>query len=285
MNDPDVRSFVIYLCSKIRIALGNITRTADELFDAVSVGDINGEKITDGLNLIDRSIMSLAREVIQPEQLYTMLDSEGMVSVLSMSDELKSIIGEIKDFLGTSVTVTGECPENIRFHMNRHVFRSVVAEMTAECCSSELFPELLVYAVKRTDENRAELTVRSINTSGESNTAYDFAPREADIRGINRHVFFDNVRDVLSERYGADFSRTELSDGILYKMELEVFPKGSAPIAMTSSDYYSEEDRRFGVVQMSLADFYHTERYHYIDLSRIDDNTQRIDDNTGNENK
>ena len=272
VNDQDVRSFVTYLCSKIRIALGNITRTADELFDAVSVGDINGEKITDGLNLIDRSIMSVAREVIQPEQLYLMLDSEGRTTVLSMEDELKSVIGEIKSFFGTSVTVTGECPQNIRFRMNRSIFRAVIAEMTAECCSSDLFPDLLVYAVKRTDEDRAELTVRSMNTSGEPNTAYDFSPREADIRGVNRHVFFDHVQNVLGERYGTSFSRSKLPDGILYKMELEVFPKGSAPIAMSSPEYISEEDQRFGVVHMSLADFYHTERYHHIDLSRIDDN-------------
>lgn len=275
MDDPDVRDFVTYLCAKIRLALENITRTADDLFDAASIGDINLEKITDGLNLIDRSIMSVAREVIQPEQLYLMLDSDGRTAVLSLSDELQSIVGEIKEFLGGSVTVTGECPPNICFRMNRLVFRSVVAEMTAECCSSELYPDLLVYAVKRTDPDRAELTVRSINTSGNSNTAYDFAPREADIRGVNRHVFFDKVCGVLSERYGASFSRTEQPDGILYKMELEVFPKGSTPIAMTTTEHLSEGEQRFGVVPMTLADFCHSERYYYIDPSRIDEDPDR----------
>ena len=275
MDDPDVRDFVTYLCAKIRLALENITRTADDLFDAASIGDINLEKITDGLNLIDRSIMSVAKEVIQPEQFYAMLDSSGKEAVLSMSDELQSIVGEIREFLGGTVTVTGECPPNICFRMNRLVFRSVVAEMTAECCSSELYPDLLVYAVKRTDDNRAELTVRSINTNGNSNTAYDFAPREADIRGINRHVYFDKVCSVLGERYDASFSRTEQPDGILYKMEIEVFPKGKTPISMKTSDYLSEEEQRFGVVPMSLADFYHNERYYYIDPSRIDDDPDR----------
>lgn len=273
IDNPDVRSFVTYLCSKIRTALQNITHTADKIFDSVSVGDINGEQITDGLNLIDRSIMSVAKEVIQPEQLYLLLDSDGRTSVLSMSDELMSIIGEIRSLFGAAVTVTGECPQNIRFRMNRMVFRSVIAEMTAECCSSELFPDLLVYAVKRTDADHAEISVRSVNTSGNSNTAYDFSPREADIRGINRHVFFDHVCGVLSERNGAVFSRTVLPDGILYKMELEVFPKGSSPIAMTAPDSFSEEECRFRAVALSLADFCHSDRYHYIDPDRIDNFT------------
>ena len=273
LNSEEVRSFVTYLCAKIRIALENITRTTDELFDAVSLGTINGEQITDGLNKIDRSIMSVAREVIQQEQLYSMLDTKGRTAVLSMSDELMGVIRDIKDYLGSSVTVTGECPENIRFRMDHSLFRSVVAEMTAECCSSELFPDLLVYAVKRTDENRAELTVRSINTSGEPNTAYDFAPREADIRGIDRHVFFENVQSVMEEMYGAVFSCSRLPDGILYKMDLEILSRDSSPIAMSPAGYLSEEDSRFGAVQMALADFCHTERYHYVDLSRIDDNT------------
>ena len=210
------------------------------------------------------------RRLIQPEQLYAMLDSSGKEAVLSLSDELQSIVGEIREFLGGAVTVTGECPPNICFRMNRLVFRSVVAEMTAECCSSELYPDLLVYAVKRTDMNHAEISVRSVNTSGNSNTAYDFTPREADIRGVNRHVFFDHLCSVLSERYETVFSRSVQPDGILYKMELEVFPKGSSPIARTASDYFSEELRRFGVVAMSLADFCHNDRYYYIDPERID---------------
>ncbi|MCH5350152.1 MAG: hypothetical protein J1E40_12565 [Oscillospiraceae bacterium] len=272
IDNPDVRDFVTYLCSKIRLALENITRTADELFDAVSVGDINGEKITGGLNLIDRSIMSVAKEVIQPEQLYHLLDKDGKTATLSMDSELRNIIGEVKSFFGNSVSVSGDCPKHIFFRMNRIIFETVIAEMTAECCGSELFPDMLVYAVKRTDANRAEISVRSVNTSGNPNTAYDFSPREADIRGVNRHVFFDHVCSVLAEQNGAVFNRSVLPDGILYKMELDVLPKGSAVIAMTSADYFSEEVQRFGVIAMSLADFYHTERYHYIDPSRIDNN-------------
>lgn len=274
-DDPDVKNFVNYLCSKIRIALGDITSTADDIFDAVSIGDINGEKITDGLNKIDRSIMSVAKEVVQPEQFYAMLDGDGRTAVLSMSDELKSITGEIKENFGSSVTVTGECPPNIYFRMNRSVFRAIIAEMTAECCSSELYPDLIVYAVKRTEGNRAELTVRSINTSGNSNTAYDLSPREADIRGINRHVFFDQMCRALEEKYGVFFSHAVQQDGILYKMDIEVFPKGSSPIAMRSPEYSPEDEQRFGPISLALADFYHKERYYYIDHSRIDDYNEK----------
>ncbi|MCH5194743.1 MAG: hypothetical protein J1F11_12340 [Oscillospiraceae bacterium] len=275
MEDPDVKNFVTYICAKIRIALGAITSTADELFDAVSVGDINAERITDGLNQIDRSIMSVAKEIVLPEQLYAMLEEQSRAAVISVSDELESIIGEFRDFFDTSVTVTGECPQNIYFRMDRHVFRTVLAEMTAECCSSELYPDMIVYAVRRTDENRAELTVRSINTSGNSNTAYDFTPREADIRGIDRHVFFESMCSLLNERYDAVFSHTVQEDGILYKMELEVFPKGSSPIAMRTLNHYSEEEKRFGSIPLALADFCHKDRYHYIDPVRIDEASER----------
>ena len=130
----------------------------------------------------------------------------------------------------------------------------------------------------RTDEDRAEISVRSINTSGNSNTAYDLAPREADIRGVDRHVFFDRICRLLNEQDGVLFSHTVQQDGILYKMELDVFPKGSSPIAMRSAGLSSPDTQRFGMIPLALADFCHKDRYHYIDPVRIDEASERDND-------
>ena len=70
LNTPAVKDYILYLCSKIKNMAGMISNSADEIYDAISCGLFDGEMITDRLNVIDDGIMSITKEVIQPDQFY-----------------------------------------------------------------------------------------------------------------------------------------------------------------------------------------------------------------------
>lgn len=223
-----VRDYVSYLCAKVRTVLSNITVTSDRLFDDISVGVSDDASVTDGLNRIQDNIMSLAREIVQPEQLYMlsdMLRSEDISdSIILLDREMTEIVAEIRKRLGDSVRISEDYDKGIYFHMNADAFETVISAMTAECCSSRLYPDRLVFSAKRLDSSRAEVSVMLVNIGGRLNDICSGAAAEADERGLKRNLFFDYMCDMLAMRNGARFTRLDMPDGRVYKMEMDAVP-------------------------------------------------------------
>lgn len=271
LASPPVRDFIAFICVRIRETLGNITFFADDIFNEISIGCPDFKGITDDLNKIDRNIMMLAREIIQPEQLYFLLDGEDAEITLSLDDEMRKTVSDARKVFGRKIRVSEDYDENIYFRMERSTFETLIAGMTEECCGGELSPERFVFSAKRKDSGRAEISVMSINTSGKKNGSY-----EEEVRGnieklnLNNHMFFEYICDILRKRCGAVFTKTTRSDGLLYKMEFDVIPAGVPSIAMNRT-YYGLASERFSTMAMSLAYFRSDERYYYVPTEVIDD--------------
>lgn len=266
-----IRDYVSYLCAKVRTVLSNITVTSDRLFDDISVGTSDEASVTDGLNSIQNNIMSLAREIVQPEQLYMFSDilrsGDTSDSIILLDREMTEIVAEIRKRLGDSVRISEDYDKGIYFHMNVDAFETVIAAMTAECCSSRLYPDRLVFSAKRLDSSRAEVSVMLVNIGGRYNNICSGAAAEADERGLKRNLFFDYMCDMLGMKNGARFTRLDMPDGRVYKMEIDAVP------AFTSvSEDIGEIMRRTVIrrtdlsekIDFLLGDMRTEEKYYYI---------------------
>lgn len=271
LSSPVVRDFISFICVRIRETLGNVTFFADDIYNEISIGCPDLKGITDDLNKIDRNIMMLAREIIQPEQLYVLLDSEDSEVTLSLDDEMRKIVSDAKKVFGRKIRVTEDYDENIYFRMERSTFEAVIAGMAEECCGTELAPERFVFSAKRTGGGRAEISVMSINTSGAKNGGYEKEiGNRLESMKLNSRMFFEYICDILREKCGAVFTKTARSDGLLFKMELDVIPAGVPSIAMNRTNYLLSSER-FGTMPLALAYFRTNERYCYIPVEVIDD--------------
>lgn len=271
LSCPAVRDFISFICMRIRESLGNITLFTDDIFNEISIGCPDYKEITDRLNGIDRNIMMLAKEIVAPEQFYVLLDSDGGDMTLSLEDEISKCAESVKNILGKKIRVAEDYDKNICFRMEKSSFETVIAGMTAECCETELMPERLLFSTRRSGDGRAEISVMSINTDGGKNTKYDAETGgRAKKMKLNRHMFFEYVCSLMQKKYGAIFTRTEMPNGLMYKMELDVIPAGVPSIALTKAGY-SIKSERFSTMALSLAYFRPDDRYYFVPVERIDD--------------
>ncbi|MDE5859675.1 MAG: hypothetical protein K2H23_04740, partial [Oscillospiraceae bacterium] len=271
ISSPVVREFISFICVRIRETLGNITFFSDDIFNEISIGCPDFKGITDDLNRIDKNIMMLAKEIVNPEQLYVLLDSDGSEVTLSLDDEMRKIVSDAKKVFGRKIRVSEDYDENIYFRMERSTFETVIAGMTEECCGGELFPERFIFSAKRTAADRAEISVMSINTSGAKNDRYETSVRDnLESMNIDHRMFFEYICEVLRKKCGAVFTKKAVSDGLLFTMEFNVIPSGVLSIAM-NRPLYNVSNERFSTMAMMLAYFHTGERYYYVPTEVIDD--------------
>lgn len=263
LNTPAIKDYILYICAKIKNMAGTVTNSADEIYDAVSCGLFDGAMITERLNTIDEGMMSITKEVIPPDQFYSLVDMKEKEVTLSMDNELRRAADEASDTLGKKVKITCDCEKNIFFRMDRSLFETVIAGMTADCCSM-VFPDMLIFSAERTADNRALISVTSLDPR-KRNVSRNEKISEAPLQNPDRNMFFDYICDICCSKFGAVFTRTELPDGYLFKMEINILSKGEACIAMTSSEY-SMGKGHFGKMALMLADCGPMKRYVFYDI-------------------
>lgn len=280
LNTPAIRDYISYLCAKIRDAAGTVSNSTDEIYDAVSCGIFNGEDITERLNIIDESIMSITKEIVQPDQFYFLMDMNEKEATLSLDNEMQHAVNSARASLGKIVEVTYNCDKNIFFRMDRSTFETVIAGMAAKCCGMEFLPETLVFSAKRIRDGRAEVSVMSVSSECRNNNIRSNAVYGADLRGINSDLFFDYICEILCSRFGAVFTKAEMPNGFLFKMEFDVISQGVPSIAMTSAEYAIGRGR-FGIMPLMLADFPALKRYKLYDIDGEEEKTKTADDKAG----
>lgn len=266
LNIPEIRDYISFVCAKIKEAAGTVAGSMDEIHDAVSCGLFDGKMITDRLNIIDKNIMSITKEIVMPDQFYALMDMDGKNKVtLAMDRALQRIVGNINAEIGKAVKVTSKCDKGIFFRMDPVMFETVVMGMTEQCCSGKIYPETLVYSVSRVSEGRAELSVMSISPECRQNNTRVQTVMEAELRNIKRGLFFDYICEFLCSKFGAAFTKTEMPNGYSFKMEFDIISGSEPRIAMEPADYHTGMNR-FDMTPLMLADFPVNERYAYYDI-------------------
>ena len=260
-----VRSFISFICVRIRRTLGDISSCSDNIFNDISKGVANLPGITKNLNTIDESIMTLAREVVQPEMLYWLIDSDEYEDDVRLLDyDLERLAFSAQKTLGSKIKVKESCEKDIYFRMDKSVFEAVISGMTAECCASELFPEAFEFSAKRIDRTKAEITIKSINISGGKNDKYerDMVSAFENMR-LNPDLIFGYVREFVGRKYGAVFKKAPRSDGLTFKMELNILPEGFHGVSMNQKEFLFEEGETVNSMALSLAYFHAKKKYIY----------------------
>ncbi len=252
LNSPDVRSYVTYICAKIRESALMISVSADEIENAVLSADCS--EVSDQLNTINRGIMLLLREVIDPEQLYYVLDPCCNDSTICVADELSQAVSDAKRSLGKTTKVICLTEKGIYTRMNRSVFETIISDMTAECCSGKLFPEELIFSCEKTASERAAITITCVNRSGRKN-----APSDPETNKKGSKLYFNYLCDVLCNKYGAVFTRRENADGYSCRMEITAI-RSSTQIVMNDLKFNTRSGR-FSSMMLSLAEHHLEEHY------------------------
>lgn len=260
-NSPALRDYITYLCARIRDSAGKIAVCADSIDAAAAYYSSGNQEICDSLNSINHSMMMLLREVVNPEQIYCTADLTEDETVL-INEEIQQAADDAKTALGDSSIIINETDEKLYTRMNRSVFETVIASMTANCCMGELYPDEIIFSAKRTAPQKMCVSVRSLNTSGRKNP-----PPRRDLSPAGKDFCFDTLRSILSEKYNAVFSRSNLPDGILYSMEISALPSGKTPIIKNASKFVFRNER-FSTMILSLAEHHLEKRYKYIDIDK-----------------
>lgn len=264
VSSAAVRDYMSYLSAKIRTALANISVTSDRLFEDVSIGAADSGFITDGLNRIQENIMSLAREAIQPEQLYMLCDTQKTDEVILLDRKMSEIAEAVRKRVGNAVKISEDYDKGIYFHMNADAFEAMTAFMTAECCCTRFYPHRIIFSGKRIADDRAEISVMLVNLNGKANDICCTAAAEADDRGLNRNLFFGYISDILSMRNGVKVTRQDMPGGMLYKMEMNVLPKSASVLSDRACGYNTEHYGLWEKIDFFLGDIRTEQKYHLL---------------------
>ncbi|MGN0675335.1 MAG: hypothetical protein ACI4KG_06265 [Oscillospiraceae bacterium] len=255
---PDIKNYMTYLCARIRDSAGKIAISADEIDSIVSSFGSGSKEISDCLNDIYQGLLLVLREVVNPEQFYYTLDPYCDDSTMSVEDELKLAASDAEKVLGSSCGVSVKTDGNIYIRMNRSVFETITADMASECCGGRTFPDRLVFSAKKTASDRALISVRSFNSPDRKNAAPEFETANG------RKLYFDFLCNVMCEKYGAVFTKKELTDGFSVEMEIDAI-KSEMEIVKNASKF-ALRNERFCAMALCLADSCFEKRYKNIDI-------------------
>lgn len=269
LASPHIKSYVTYLCARIRDSVGMIAISADEIDAATAVFGAGCGEVTDQLNTINKGLMLILREVINPEQLYYVLDPCCDDVTICVADEIARAVSDAKKALGRSVKVSYTSEKGIYTRMNRGVFETIISDMAMECCCGKLYPDELIFTCKSVKNSgpkggdRISITVKSLNRSGKENVPSKF---EKDKKGSR--LYFNYLCSVMCEKYGAEFTRSELENGCLCSITLD--PVGFDRHIVMSSSKFDFRPGRFSAMTLSLAERHLEERYKLIDIDRAE---------------
>lgn len=265
LASPQIKSYMTYLCARIRDSVGMIAISADEIDAATAVFGAGCGEVTDQLNTINKGLMLILREVINPEQLYYALDPCCDDVTICVADEIAHAVSDAKRALGRSVKISYTSEKGIYTRMNRSVFETIISDMALECCCGRLYPDELIFncqSVRNRDprgKDRIAVTVKSLNSSGKENVPSKF---EKDKKGSR--LYFNYLCSVLCEKYGAEFTRSELENGCLCSIVLDSV--GCDRHIVMNNSKFAFHNNRFSAMTLSLAERHLEERYRLIDI-------------------
>lgn len=273
LSSPRVKAYITYLCARIRDSVGMIAISADEIDAAAAVFGSGCGEVADQLNTINKGLMLILREVINPEQLYYVLDPCCDDVTICVADEIARAASDAKRALGKSVKVTYTSEKGVYTRMNRGVFETIISDMALECCCGRFYPDNLVFnckTVRNSDPNgkdRIVITVKSVNNSGKENVPSKF---EKDKKGSR--LYFDYLCTVMCEKYGAEFTRKELENGNLCSITLNSV--GLERHIVMNSSGLAFRPARFSPMTLSLAERHIEERYRLVNIDSHDKETE-----------
>lgn len=259
LTSPDIKAYMNYLCARIRESVGMIAVSADEIDSAASVFGSAAGEVTEQLNTINKGLMLILREVINPEQLYYTLDPCCNDATICLADEIEKAASDAARSLGKDVKVTLDTKSDIFARMNRGVFETIISDMAAECCESPLYPEELIFSCKRVSAGRALVSVKSVNRSGKKNTPSVFERDKKSSR-----LYFDYLCRVMCDKYDAEYTAAELPDG--FSCSLEINTVGAEPYLSASGPKFRSNSERFCTMVLSLAEHHLEDRYKFINI-------------------
>ncbi|MCM1024200.1 MAG: hypothetical protein NC395_09100 [Prevotella sp.] len=266
LASPHIKAYMTYLCARIRESVGMIAVSADEIDSVAAIFGADYGEVADQLNTINKGLMLILREVINPEHLYYVLDPGCDDVTICVADEIAQAVSDAKRSLGKTVRVSYTSEKGIYTRMNRSVFETIISDMALECCCGKLYPDELVFTCKRAvnpDPNVADkisITVKSLNRSGKENIPSKF---ERDKKGSK--IYFDYLCSVLCEKYDAEFTRRELENGCSCCLILNSIGMDKRQIVMNGLRFSGRSDR-FSIMTLSLAEHHLEERYRIVNI-------------------
>lgn len=252
-----MKSYFLHLCARIRESAGKIAMSADDISLAVKTGDMD---TAPSLNKIEHNVKQLLKEAVVPELIYYILDPYCKDTTVNLADEIKLSAEDAENALGRGTEVWQNSENGIAANINRNVLETVLAYMTAESCCGELFPDRLEYSLERISDERACISVRSINLSGKRNTVSSLS--ELTQSELFTDTFF---KKLLEERYGIVFRKTTHSDGT--ECEIVMNTIADKPVIVKSGSKYAIREKRFSTMAVSLSEKHCGERYNNIKIN------------------
>lgn len=265
VSAESVRGYIRYICSKIKNAADYITSVTDGLFDDISAGTFSAGRAAEGFEQIYESVVSLEREAVYPERIYSLADPLKPDDVIILDREMTAVVSGIKSALmgsiGSRIRISEDYDKDIFFRMNTDSFETALASMAAECCADGFYPERIIFSTRRSGRDRAEITVMSLAVGSAVRTKDS---SEKSINGksgpfpfgaemsLNRKLLAEYVYDVLSLKNGARFSKENIPGGCVCRMNIEALQRGASVFAEKPVD---GSDRRRAILD-KLAFFF-----------------------------
>ncbi len=246
---PKIRDYMKYLCSRIRESAGVIAVCTDE----IDIASGAGGRITEQLNAINKNVLLILREVIDPEQLYYVLDPGCDDATICVSDEILKSAEEAGRALGKSARISCKVDKGIFTRINRGVFETIISGMTASCCRG-IYPKELEFSCKAVSSDRAAVTVRSADNLSRKTVQNEHKPKKK-----GSELYFDYLCSAMCDKYGAVFTRQEQENGYSFRMEIPVI-SSDAPTELNAPGF-SLNSGRFCAMTLSLAELCVEDRY------------------------
>lgn len=258
---PAVKEFMRYVFARLRQSVTVISVAADEIYALLSSYDKDkfAETVPERLNSIDASLMDIISAVIDPEQLFYLLDDNCTDSTVCIMDELKKTASSVSDTVCAGTKIETRLEPNIYARMNRSAFNVIITDMITKCYHSSHIPDKIIISSERTDNGEAVIKITSEVTSVNRFKASDALNVPLDDSSYKRDMFFDYVVDAFCSRCGGSFTIQESGLSNTYSL---TFPAiRPAQINVSASNNFDSSSGHFGVVNVRLRRLSDKKRY------------------------
>ncbi|MCM1329368.1 MAG: hypothetical protein NC253_07985 [Ruminococcus sp.] len=224
-----VRDYVLHICAEVKTAVREISSVTDRLFGEISSGKPDRRKAAKCLDRICENAAALERDMDYPEKLCSAEENSGE-DIIILDREMAAVSAGAKALLnGVGVRISEDYDREIFFRMNADMFETAVSSIAAECCRGKRFPERIIFSARRSERNRAEIAVMSLDTGASPG-------RPVPERMFGRKLFAEYVRGVLEFKNGVRFKREKLRGGYACRMNIETLPRGVSVYAAKPVD-------------------------------------------------
>ena len=254
----DMKDYFSFLCARLRESASQISMAADDIDMCVKNNDTN---VASSLNRINRNVMLLLKEVLVPENIFYASASECRDEPINLAHAVAVSAGDAETALGRQSEIWQNETDDVCASVNSSVFEAIIAQMTAQVCGGEFYPDRVEFNVGRydNDSGRGYVSVRSVCLSGKRNRLFT-------LEHMKQNEFFtDNVlKGVLNEKYGMSFEMIKHTDGSECVMSMNVIPDTMVIVKTDRGISFRQE--RFTSMSAALSEKHCAERYKNISM-------------------